>query len=154
MGLWFGLDNKNLQSWKYVYWLLFSMIVAGCGEQPNESRKTSHSTSSTSLQGKMQMEMDPLEVSLSCDSGIKKSVQTQIDLVKTCYQRRLKGKPSLKGRVRLAFGIHEDGSIEDVVLSDSTQDAALSHCIKRATNSWVFPKNCSTQVSFSFVFSP
>tara|TARA_B100001250_G_C19153254_1_gene508922 strand:- start:5 stop:481 length:477 start_codon:yes stop_codon:yes gene_type:complete len=147
---------KNIPFGNYVCCLLFFLpFIGGCGEDHKTSKiEPSYSTSSISSNGQMRIDKGAFDVSSLCVSKIENSLKKKTDSAKGCYQRQLKANPSLKGRVKLTFRIQENGSVDEVIISNGTQDNRLSHCIKKRVMEWVFPKNCSTSLDFSFIFTP
>ena len=133
----------------------FFLFVVGCGEERKSGKQEpSFSTSPISSKGKMKMDMGDLEVGGGCTSKIEKTLQKKTEENKGCYQRLLKSNPSLKGTLRLGFWIQENGSVDEIQISNSTQSNQLSHCIKKRVTKWDFPTNCSTPLKLSFVFTP
>ena len=102
----------------------------------------------------MKIDMGKIDVSSSCAIEIKNILKNKSAFAKSCYRKQLRNNHLLKGRVKVLFWIATDGSIEDVILINSTRDKVLSYCLKRKISTWTFPKNCSTQLDFSFVFAP
>ena len=94
----------------------------------------------------------------SCAKVIKKVVRRRGKGVKTCYDRRLKLKPSLKGRVVISVFIEASGKTSDIQIKNDTNDKELTKCIKSKVRSWRFKfksdQDCSTLADFPFVLAP
>ena len=72
---------------------------------------------------------------------IRRVIRSHIDEVKACYEKELKTKPTLAGRIMVQFTIAATGQVIASVLQRSTMDdARVENCIVQAVRGWEFPK--------------
>jgi len=75
---------------------------------------------------------------------------------RSCYERRLKVNPNLKGKLVLRFTIGTAGRITSIrVASNSTGDSAVGSCIRGKVRGWRFtpPENGSVTFTYPIVLS-
>ena len=92
-------------------------------------------------------EMDPALVS--------KEVRTRLGAIKACYERALKRKSDLSGRVKMRWTITTAGTVTDVEIEEDTVgDAEVSSCLKGLVKRWRFvaPSGGSVEVVYPFIF--
>jgi hypothetical protein len=83
------------------------------------------------------------------------SVKRYYGQVKTCYERRLKENPSLRGRVEVEFVVDGGRASEFLVLDNSTRDQELEDCIVHSMQYWQFDDDIvEFAVSYPFVLAP
>jgi hypothetical protein len=87
---------------------------------------------------------------------IRRVIQSHLDEVRTCYERRLTATYSPEGRVIVQFTIANDGTVVAAVVESSTvDDAAMTKCIVQLPRTWRYPRPCGggiVIVSYPFVF--
>ena len=94
----------------------------------------------------------PLDPSL-----VAKEVRTRIGAIKACYERALKRKANLSGRVKVRWTITVAGMVSDVEIEeDSVGDSEVSSCMKGLVRRWRFPapSSGSVDVVYPFIFEP
>ena len=94
----------------------------------------------------------PLDPSL-----VVKEVRTRIGAIKACYERALKRKSDLSGRVKIRWTITTAGTVTDVEIEEDTVgDAEVSSCMKGLVRRWRFPapSGGSVDVVYPFLFEP
>jgi outer membrane biosynthesis protein TonB len=75
--------------------------------------------------------------------------------VKTCYERRLKIDPNLRGRLVIEWTVSAGKAIDIYVTQNSTGDAALEDCVTDSMRYWRFPTEIvDFPVSYPFVLAP
>ena len=77
--------------------------------------------------------------------------------IQSCYERRLKQNPNLKGKVKVQITIMPSGRTSDVsVIEDTIGDSAVGVCIVNEILRWRFPKPEGGEVTVAvpFIFSP
>jgi len=92
-------------------------------------------------------EMDP--------SLVSKEVRTRIGAVKACYERALKKRPDLSGKVKVRWSITAAGMVSDVEIEeDSVGDSEVTSCMKGLVRRWRFPapSGGSVVVVYPFIF--
>ena len=82
-------------------------------------------------------------VTLSSDSDIREMIQNVMasgtKQLQTCYERRLKGRPDLKGAWVIQFLIGTDGSTSDVnIKANGMKDGEFEECMSRSVERWHF----------------
>jgi TonB family protein len=88
-------------------------------------------------------------------SVVSKEVRVRIGAVKACYERALKRKPNLSGKVKMRWTITAAGTVSGVeVEADSMGDAEVAACIKGLIRRWRFlaPSGGSVEVVYPFLF--
>lgn len=71
--------------------------------------------------------------------AITQAINRQARAVESCYQRRARTNPNLRGRIDLEIQIVADGSVSRVrTLQSSLGDSRLNECIERAIKRWKF----------------
>jgi hypothetical protein len=88
-------------------------------------------------------------------SVVAKEVRTRIGAIKACYERALKRKPDLAGKVKMRWTISAAGTVSAVeVEEDRLGDAEVASCIKGLVSRWRFlaPSGGSVDVVYPFVF--
>ncbi len=75
--------------------------------------------------------------------------------VKTCYERRLKEHPNLRGRVEIEWIVDSGKALDIFVVDNTTDDLQLEQCIETSIRNWRFPADVvGFPVSFPFVLAP
>ena len=94
----------------------------------------------------------PLDPSL-----VSKEVRTRIGAIKACYERALKRRAGLSGRVKVRWTITSAGMVTNVEIDEDTVgDAEVSSCMKGLVGRWRFPapSGGSVEVFYPFIFEP
>ena len=90
-------------------------------------------------------------------SLVVKEVRTRIGAIKACYERALKRKADLSGRVKMRWTIIAAGTVSDVEIDEDTMgDAEVASCMKGLVRRWRFPapSGGSVDVVYPFLFEP
>ncbi len=141
---------------------------AALGEdQPTESDATA---SGEDVEGKAETEASPpaeeekakrVDRGLGVPGGrtlppaaIKSTIKRNLPQVKACYERELKQKPTLEGKVVVAWTIGADGRVRRPrVVRNSTGSRGFLPCVTRSVASWRFPRAESpSDIEYPFVF--
>ncbi|OGS37137.1 MAG: hypothetical protein A2293_15775 [Elusimicrobia bacterium RIFOXYB2_FULL_49_7] len=93
------------------------------------------------------------------DRVIGDYVKTNMRSIKAAYDRLLKNKPDLAGKITIRFTIESSGRVVDVeVVESSMEDSELIDKIIRVVRNWRFPEisesEGSVTVNFPFIFQP
>lgn len=73
-------------------------------------------------------------------SAIQRVIRGHMSEVRACYERGLMERPTLAGRVNVAFVISGSGSVQSAELESSDLAApSVERCITSAVRSWTFP---------------
>ena len=93
------------------------------------------------------------------DKVISQYVKDNMRSIKAAYDRVLKSKPELSGKITVRFTILPSGKVGDVEIADSTiDDAELLDRIIKVVRNWRFPVIPDTEgdvtVNFPFLFQP
>jgi len=87
----------------------------------------------------------------------KQQVRPRLGEMRACYERGLKDRPDLSGKVVLGWTITPAGTVEGVhVQSDTLQNPRVLDCMTSLVARWRFsapPAGNAVQVAFPFVFS-
>ncbi len=88
---------------------------------------------------------------------IQRIVRRHMSEVRACYERGLRERPGLAGRVIVRFVISPSGAVQGATVESSTLEApAVDGCIAAATLRWMFPEpegGGIVTVTFPFVFA-
>jgi pSer/pThr/pTyr-binding forkhead associated (FHA) protein len=88
--------------------------------------------------------------------AVRRVIRSKLDLVRNCYERELRAKPNLGGKVVIAWKIVANGKVEDVkVKSSELRDNLIESCIVQEFYSWRFPEppeGSMAEVQFPFMF--
>ena len=90
-------------------------------------------------------------------SLVVREVRTRIGAIKACYERALKKKADLSGRVKMRWTITVAGAVSDVEIEeDSVGDSEVASCMKGLVSRWRFsaPSGGSVDVVYPFIFEP
>jgi len=80
-------------------------------------------------------------------------IQANVGAFKTCFERRLRDKPDLAGRVFVQFVISADGSVSEVsLLENTTGDEPFADCLSKQVRRLRFPPPEGGDVTFVFPF--
>lgn len=72
---------------------------------------------------------------------------------KTCFERRLRERPDLAGRVFVEFTINLEGLVSSVkILENTTGDSVFAECLSRQVQRLRFPPPIGGEVTFVFPF--
>jgi len=88
-------------------------------------------------------------------SLVSQEVHARIGAIKACYERALRRKPKLAGKVKMRWMITAAGTVSGVdIEEDSLGDAEVAACIKGLVGRWRFvaPAGGSVEVIYPFVF--
>lgn len=88
-------------------------------------------------------------------SGIQSNVRQRAGAFRACYEQRLKEKPSLAGKITMAWTINLAGQAERVTVTASTlQDESVENCVLATARRMQFLKpeggTCAVQVPLVF----
>jgi TonB family protein len=87
---------------------------------------------------------------------LARTIRDHMAAVRACYERALKRRPEIGGRLVLRFTLTPAGTVSGVeVEEDTLGDAEVTACVRNAVASWRFsapPRK--VEVSFPFVFQP
>jgi hypothetical protein len=73
--------------------------------------------------------------------AVRRVIRSKLDLVRNCYERELRGKPNLGGKVLISWRIVAEGKAENVkVKSSDLNDSLVENCIVQEFYSWRFPE--------------
>jgi hypothetical protein len=88
--------------------------------------------------------------------AVRRVIRSKLDLVRNCYERELRGKPNLGGKVLIAWRIVADGKADTVkIKSSDLNDSLVENCIVQEFYSWRFPEppgGAVADVVFPLVF--
>lgn len=90
-------------------------------------------------------------------SLVAKEVHVRIGAIKACYERALKRKADLSGKVKIRWTITAAGSVSDVEIEEDTMGyAEVASCMKGLVGRWRFPapSGGSVDVVYPFIFEP
>ncbi len=76
--------------------------------------------------------------------------------IQYCYEKELARNPELNGKVTLSWRISLDGSVQKVIVEDSSLgNKSVEGCMQRQVQRWKFakPEGGMCQIKFPFVFS-
>jgi hypothetical protein len=82
-------------------------------------------------------------------------VKDHLRSVTSCYEKELKLKPSLRGKLVVRFVVTPAGRVGSCQIDDDTlHDSSVSGCVVRMIRGWALPfrPDQDTSVSFPFVF--
>lgn len=89
--------------------------------------------------------------------AVKATIKHRMSALQHCYEKALRTKPSLKGKMTFTIDINIKGKVTKVkVESDSVGDSTVKSCTTSKIKGWRFPvqgAEDSAQVTFSVVFS-
>lgn len=84
---------------------------------------------------------------------IRRIIQSHLDEVRFCYEKKLVKNATLQGRVMIQFTIGHAGTVAAAIVQNSTiDDADVGSCIASATHGWRFPQTCGGIVIVSYPF--
>jgi TonB family protein len=85
-------------------------------------------------------------------------VKKRLGAIKACYERELRGNPSLAGKVTVQFTIEVSGTISKASATEnSTNNPAVAACVVDAVKRFRFnpgPEGGSVTFAYPFVFAP
>lgn len=91
-------------------------------------------------------------------STAARAIKTRLSAIKGCYERGLRGNPTLKGKVVIKFTIQTSGSVSGVTVTENTmRDDAVGSCIRGVIAGLRFnpgPEGGSVTYAYPFVFEP
>ena len=89
---------------------------------------------------------------------VVRKIKSQINAIKSCYERELKNNPTLAGKVAIEFTIEVHGTVSGVkVTANSTGSTAVGSCVANAIARFRFspgPTGGGVTFSYPFVFAP
>ena len=87
---------------------------------------------------------------------VKAVIRRRMSGLKACFERELRSKPGLSGRMSISIEVAVIGRVTRVVVEqDSVGDSRVRSCVKAKIKSWRFPVEDAeepAEVSFSVVF--
>jgi len=89
-------------------------------------------------------------------SDIRNTIRTSLPQVKACYERELKKRPTLEGKVVARWTIDAAGRVQSPrVRTNTTSSSELSSCITRTLSGWRFASAAhASDVEYPFTFRP
>jgi pSer/pThr/pTyr-binding forkhead associated (FHA) protein len=88
--------------------------------------------------------------------AVRRVIRSKLELVRNCYERELRAKPNLGGKVVISWKIVADGKAEGVrVKSSELNDSLIENCIVQEFYTWRFPEppeGAIADVAFPFMF--
>lgn len=88
--------------------------------------------------------------------AVRRVIRSKLDLVRNCYERELRAKPNLGGKVVISWKIIAGGNVEGVkVKSSELNDQSIENCIVQEFYTWRFPEppeGAVADVAFPFMF--
>jgi len=91
-------------------------------------------------------------------SAIRSVVASHRDEVRRCYERALRARPGLQGRVTVRFAIAPSGRVRSVHAEASALGRDLESCLEKRISRWRFPaaspSRGEVRISYPFVFAP
>jgi TonB family protein len=87
---------------------------------------------------------------------LARTIRGRLAEVRACYERALKRRPDIGGRLVLRFTLTPAGTVASVdVDEDTLHDPDVTACVRNAVARWRFPAPPrSVEVTFPFVFQP
>ena len=89
-------------------------------------------------------------------SVIRRVVLRRVAALRACYERQLRVKPGLAGKLVVKWTIDERGRVKDVeIVEDTLNDEAVASCVTRIVRRMRFPRPAGgqeTQITYPFVF--
>ncbi len=87
---------------------------------------------------------------------VKGVIKSKTPQVRACYEKELKKRDGLKGKVVMSWTISASGKVSGVrVVRNTTRNSTMVPCMIRALSSWTFPQaEASFDVEYPFVFRP
>ncbi len=88
---------------------------------------------------------------------VTRQIRGHLAEIRACYERALKRRADITGKLVLRLTIAAAGTVTSVELDDDTlHDAEVSACVLSAARRWRFPPppHGSAELSFPFVFQP
>ncbi len=90
-------------------------------------------------------------------AAIAREIRTRRKAIAACYERALKGQPTLAGKLVVRFSLSPAGTVTAADIDDdSLGSPEVSACIRSTVLRWRFPAltEGSAELSFPFVFQP
>ncbi len=87
---------------------------------------------------------------------VKGVIKSKTPQVRACYEKELKKRDGLRGKVVMSWTIGASGKVSRVrVVRNTTRNSTMVPCMIRAVSTWTFPKaEASFDVEYPFVFRP
>lgn len=87
---------------------------------------------------------------------VKAVISAKTPQVRACYEKELKKRDGLAGKVVVSWTISASGKVSGVrVVRNTTRNSTMVPCMIRAVSSWTFPKaEAPFDVEYPFVFRP
>jgi TonB family protein len=89
-------------------------------------------------------------------NGVLRVIRSKEAVIRRCYEKELRFKKNLGGRVVVKFEIGENGRVISAKIDDSTLgDSGVESCLKNELVTWQFPEppaNSTAEVLFPFNF--
>jgi TonB family protein len=96
------------------------------------------------------------EVSAGMDKeAIRATIRENLVPIRHCYEKELKTKPKLKGKLVLEWDVEDKGKVTSVTVKQSV-DPSVDHCIAEVIKSAKFPEPPKGQIgriAFPFIFT-
>jgi len=103
-----------------------------------------------------QLARNTLQSDERSQADIRNTIRTSLPQVRACYERELKARPSLEGKVVAQWSIAPSGHVQSPrVRSNSTASSSLASCITRVLKGWRFSSaSHASDVEYPFTFRP
>jgi hypothetical protein len=87
--------------------------------------------------------------------GFQELLRRHSTQVRACYERQLKGNPTLAGKLTLRLAIDAEGRVQNVSLANDTfTDPWVGQCALSAAQRWTFPPGNEVELVYPFIFRP
>jgi hypothetical protein len=87
------------------------------------------------------------------EDAVRRVLRRMKGQIRYCYDKRLKEKPNLAGRVEIEFSVRQGRVLSASIFSNTTGDSELAACILRVVKSWRFDEEIEMDVIYPFLFS-
>ncbi|MEL6344950.1 MAG: AgmX/PglI C-terminal domain-containing protein [Myxococcota bacterium] len=96
--------------------------------------------------------LEPVERRGPPSTVIRDAVRSHQRQLRACYERRLKERPHLNGRIVMELDIEGGRVVWADIAEDTVGDAELGKCMILRARSWRFPKPVAEKLSLPFSF--
>jgi outer membrane biosynthesis protein TonB len=97
----------------------------------------------------------PAEETVGVDAQVlARTIRGHLAQVRACYERALRRRPDLRGKLLLRFTLTAAGTVSAVEIDeDSLHDGEVASCLRAAARGWRFPPSPRTvDATFPFIF--
>jgi TonB family protein len=88
---------------------------------------------------------------------IARAIRSRLAEIRACYERALKRRPDIGGKLVLRFTLTAMGTVSSVEIDEDTlDDDEVTRCVRGAVRGWRFaaPPRGGLVVTFPFLFQP